>query len=55
MTGEGSAEERGRMIGERVAKIAGWVRHALGHEAEHHAQDDHAHPRHGHDHHKHSH
>ena len=32
----GDATNRARMLGARMAKVAGWVRHALGHEAEHH-------------------
>ncbi|MEO6879238.1 MAG: hypothetical protein ABI205_12210 [Gemmatimonadaceae bacterium] len=28
--------ERARKLGARMAKVVGWVRHALGHEAEHH-------------------
>ena len=35
-------------VGERVAKVAGWVRHSLGHEAEHHHHEHHGH---SHDHH----
>jgi hypothetical protein len=35
------------VLGARIAKVAGWVRHALGHEAEHeanhHADHEHAH------------
>ncbi len=30
------ANERARKLGARMAKVVGWVRHALGHEAEHH-------------------
>jgi hypothetical protein len=37
------AERRGRQLGERVAKVIGWVRHALGHEAEHHLGHVHHH------------
>jgi len=37
-----SAEERARGLGARVAKVIGWVRHALGHESEH-AQGHHHH------------
>lgn len=57
--GAADAEATGRALGERVARVAGWVRHALGHEAEHaqhgHAHShDHAHDSHGgHDHHAH--
>ena len=40
----GSPLDAARQLGSRVAKMIGWVRHALGHEAEHH---EHAH--HGHD------
>ncbi|HEY4304034.1 MAG TPA: hypothetical protein VGM82_06185 [Gemmatimonadaceae bacterium] len=43
-------------IGQRVAKVSGWVRHSLGHEAEHHHHDDHGHDHHhGHDHSDHDH
>lgn len=56
-------DETAGAVGERVAKVAGWVRHALGHEAEHqhgHRHDDGHHAGqthgHGHDHaHDHSH
>lgn len=43
--------------GARVAKVAGWVRHSLGHEAEHAHGHSHSHsPGHSHDHsHEHSH
>ena len=37
-------------LGVRVAKVAGWVRHALGHESESHAAHDHG----RHDHHDHA-
>ena len=30
------ATERARKLGARMAKVIGWVHHALGHEAEHH-------------------
>ena len=48
-----ATQERARATGERVAKIAGWVRHALGHEAgEEHAQHHHDREHdHHHDHH----
>ena len=48
-------------LGARVAKVAGWVRHALGHEADSHAHahaDAHSHthaPEHDHEHHHHAH
>jgi hypothetical protein len=52
--------ENAAALGARVAKVAGWVRHALGHEAEHathevdgHEHHDHEHP--DHEHHGHSH
>lgn len=49
--GRAGKEDEGRLTGARVAKVAGWVRHALGHESEHaqggHHHHDHAH---GHDH-----
>jgi hypothetical protein len=55
------ANAAARALGARVAKVAGWVRHALGHEAEHEAahhadhQAEHTHA-HTHDHsHEHSH
>lgn len=38
-----SREQHAGAIGERVAKVAGWVRHALGHEAEHHHHHEHHH------------
>jgi hypothetical protein len=28
-------EARARLVGKRVAKVAGWVRHALSHEHQH--------------------
>jgi hypothetical protein len=48
-----SAEEYARAIGARVAKVAGWVRHSLGHEAEgghghHHDGGEHHHGHHHH-------
>jgi hypothetical protein len=48
----GSEVEDASAVGERVAKVAGWVRHSLGHEAEHrhHAHSGHA-GEHHHDHH----
>lgn len=42
-------EATARALGERVARVAGWVRHALGHEAEHAHGHSHAHD-HGHAH-----
>jgi len=39
-----------KALGARVAKVAGWVRHALGHEAEHGATHHHDHaPQHSHE------
>jgi len=39
---DGDAAEQARLLGVRVAKVAGWVRHGLGHEAEHqHAHHHH--------------
>jgi hypothetical protein len=55
--GEGAGEDpvaRAARLGARVAKVIGWVRHALGHEAgahEHH--HEHGHHDHPHDHHHH--
>lgn len=44
-------DETAQAVGERVAKVAGWVRHALGHEAEHqHGHHENGHHA-GHDHH----
>jgi hypothetical protein len=46
-----TADETAGAVGERVAKVAGWVRHALGHEAEHahgHQHDHGHHPTHEH-------
>lgn len=44
--------DEARALGVRVAKVAAWVRHGLGHEAEHeHGHHDHGH----HDHHHHDH
>jgi hypothetical protein len=37
---EADAENRARALGVRVAKVIGWVRHALSHEAEHTAAND---------------
>jgi hypothetical protein len=34
--GGADAADRARRLGARVAKVVGWVRHALSHEAEHH-------------------
>jgi len=42
-------EERAHATGERVAKVAGWVRHALGHEVG--DKHEHRNPDHEHDHH----
>ena len=33
---DGDAGARARKLGARTAKVMGWVRHALGHETEHH-------------------
>ena len=38
-----SADECARNLGARVAKVIGWVRHALSHEAEHAATHQHPH------------
>ena len=38
-----SREQHAAAVGERVAQVAGWVRHALGHEAEHRHHDHHHH------------
>ncbi len=38
--------EKARRLGGRAAKVAGWVRHSLGHEAEHHHHHDHDHDHH---------
>ena len=46
-----TVDETATAVGERVAKVAGWVRHALGHEAEHahgHQHADSHHHTHGH-------
>jgi hypothetical protein len=40
-SGETEPAERAAAIGERVAKVAGWVRHGLGHESE--GEHDHGH------------
>jgi hypothetical protein len=54
-----NASDEARALGVRVAKVAGWVRHGLGHEAEHqhghtHSHDDHTpHEHASHDHHDH--
>jgi hypothetical protein len=61
-----NASDEARALGVRVAKVAGWVRHGLGHEAEQqhghshahndHQQHDHTPHDHGHrDHHDHQH
>lgn len=55
--GHGSAHDA-KHAGARVAKVAGWVRHALGHEAggahsHHHDDDEHSHGDHRHDGHQH--
>lgn len=42
----GDELERARRLGGRAAKVAGWVHHALGHEADHH----HGHQDHDHNH-----
>ena len=47
--------DEARALGQRVAKVAGWVRHGLGHEAEHHHHDHAADHHHGHDGHSHGH
>jgi hypothetical protein len=48
-----SLEEHAAAVGERVATVAGWVRHSLGHaaEAHHHHDDDHRPADHHHHHH----
>ena len=43
------AEDRARKLGIRVAKVIGWVRHALGHEAEHSREHSHHHNVNSHD------
>src|SRR3954470_2839507 len=43
---DSSCEAHATALGERVAKVAGWVRHSLGHEAEH-QHDSHHHQDHG--------
>jgi hypothetical protein len=40
--------EQARQVGARAAKVAGWVRHGLGHEAEHHHDHGHDHKHHHH-------
>lgn len=44
VAGDAFDEAYAQALGERVAKVAGWVHHALGHEAEH----DHSHSHHHH-------
>jgi hypothetical protein len=48
---ERSAPDAGEALGKRIAKVAGWVRHGLGHEAEAHS---HHHDGHGNNHHDHA-
>jgi hypothetical protein len=43
----GTPAERATRLGRRVARLSGWVRHGLGHEAEH----EHGHGGHAHSHH----
>jgi hypothetical protein len=43
-----SIDATARSLGARVARVAGWVRHAAGHEAEHDHHDHHHHPGHHH-------
>jgi hypothetical protein len=43
-----SLEDHAGAVGERVAKVAGWVRHALGHETEHGHHHHHQHSEHHH-------
>jgi hypothetical protein len=47
---DSSREDHARAVGERVARVAGWVRHSLSHETEDHHHHDHDH-HHGHEHH----
>lgn len=44
-------EARARHLGARTAKVIGWVRHALGHEADAHHHHEHGQHGHSHDHH----
>jgi hypothetical protein len=41
--GQESAVERARSVSRRVARVSGWVRHGLGHEAEHRHDHPHSH------------
>jgi hypothetical protein len=43
MPHDSSREQHAAVVGERVAQVAGWVRHALGHEDEHRHHDHHHH------------